>query len=182
MKLLFKNTTTYSQQIYDDFLNFHTKEFSFKYHLSSLVTSMVIVFLIMIYAQNRYYGLAIILCACLTAFIWWRYFYPTKRIKKEYHSDKIAKQQAFTFYFYNKYFKVYTQKKYSIIHFRDLYKIFETDTFFYLYLDNDHSFLLDKSGFQKGTSVEFSNFVKNTYPFKYKLDKEKMNPKNKNQK
>lgn len=122
----------------------------------------------MLYAQNNYYGLAVILCACLTSFILWRYFHPIEKIKKEYHSDKIAKQQTFTFSFYNKYFKVYTKKQYSIIRFRELYKIFETDTFFYLYLNNEHSFLLDKTGFQKGTCLEFREFIKKKCPFKYK--------------
>ena len=92
---------------------------------------------------------------------------------KDYHSDKITKEQSFTFSFYDKYFKVYTKKEYSIIYYREIYKIFETDTFFYLYLDSSHSLLLDKSGFKKGTPLDFRNFIKKKCPFKYKLAKNK---------
>ncbi len=173
MKLLFKNTTTYSKHIYNDFLKFHTKKFSFKYHLFSLVVSMLILFLIMLYVQNHYYGLAVIFCACLTSFILYRYFHPIEEVKKDYQSDKITKEQSFTFSFYDKYFKVYTKKEYSVIYYREIHKIFETDTFFYLYLDSRHSLLLDKSGFKKGTPVAFRNFIKKKCPFKYKLDKDK---------
>ncbi len=171
MKLLFKNITTYSQDIYDEFLNFHSRKFSFKYHLVSLMISMLILFLIMLYIQNHYYELAVIFCACLTSFILYRYFSPIEEVSKDYHSDKITKQLSFTFSFYNKYFKVYTKKRYSVIPYRKLYKIFETDTFFYLYLDNRHSFIVDKSGFKKGTPIAFRDFIKKKCPFKYKLDK-----------
>ena len=134
---------------------------------------MLILFLIMSYVQNHYYELAIICCACLTSFILYRYFHPIEEVKKEYQSDKITKEQSFTFSFYDKYFKIYTKKEYSVIYYREIHKIFETDTFFYLYLDNRHSFLLDKSGFKKGTPITFRGFIKKKCPFKYKLDKDK---------
>ena len=129
---------------------------------------MLIIFLIMLYVKNHYYGLAIIFCACLTSFILYRYFHPIEEVKKEYQSDKIVKEQRFTFNFYNKYFKIYTKKEYSIVPYRELHKIYETDTFFYLYLDNKHSLLLDKSGFKKGTPFAFRDFIKKKCPFKYK--------------
>ena len=94
-----------------------------------------------------------------------------EEVNKDYHSDKITKEQSFTFSFYNTYFKVFTKREYSVIYYRELYKIFETDTFFYLYLDNRHSLLLDKSGFKKGTPITFRDFIKKKCPFKYKLDK-----------
>ena len=171
MKLLFKNTTTYSKHIYDDFLSFYSIKLSFKYHLFSFVISMLILFLIILYVQNHYYELAVIFCACLTSFILYRYFHPIEEVNQDYHSDKITKEQSFTFLFYDHYFKINTKRQYSIVYYRKLYKIFETDTFFYLYLDNRHSFLLDKSGFKKGTPLDFRNFIKKKCPFKYKLDR-----------
>lgn len=173
MKLLFKNTTTYSKHIYDDFLNFHSKKFALKYHIVSFAISMLIIFLIMLYIQNHYYGLAIIFCACLTSFILYRYFHPIEEVTQEYHSNKITQKQSFTFCFYKNYFKIYTKKEYSIVHYRKIYKIFETDTFFYIYLDRRHSLLMDKSGFKKGTPLAFRTFIKKKCPFKYKLDKTK---------
>lgn len=129
---------------------------------------MLILFLIMLYVKNHYYGLAVIFCACLTSFILYRYFHPIEEVKNEYHSDKITKEQTFTFSFYDKYLKIYTKKEYSIVYYRELHKIFETNTFFYLYLDSTHSLLLDKSEFKKGTPLAFRNFIKKKCPFKYK--------------
>lgn len=123
----------------------------------------------MLYVQNHYYGLAVIFCACLTSFILYRYFHPIEEVKKDYHSDKITKEQSFTFSFYDKYFKVYTKKEYSVIYYREIHKIFETDTFFYLYLDSRHSLLLDKSGFKKGTPVAFRNFSKKKMSFQIQI-------------
>ena len=56
---------------------------------------------------------------------------------------------------------------------KDLYKIFETNEFFYLYLDSRHSLILDKSGFTKGTPTEFKDFIKKKCPLKYRYDKVK---------
>lgn len=168
LNILFKNVTKYSKKVYDEFLQFHAKKFSFKYHLFSIAVSMLILFCVMLHIQYHNYGIAIIFCAILTSFIIWRYFYPIAEVKEDYQSEKVTKQKAFTFTFYQKRFKVYSNMRYSFVKYTDLYKIFETDTFFYLYLDSRHSFLLDKSGFKKGTPSEFRDFIKKKCPFKYK--------------
>lgn len=171
MKLLFKNITTYSQNVYDIFLKFHAKKFSFRYHTFSLMISMLLFFLIMLHVQYHDYGIALIFCACLTAFILWRYFHPIEEVRNDYHSEKVINEHVFTFSFYDTYFKVFSKEEYSIIAYKDLYKIFETDSFFYLYLNHSHSLLLDKYGFKEGNSLEFSAFIKKKCPFKYKLEK-----------
>lgn len=134
---------------------------------------MLILFFIMLYVKYDHYGIAIIFCACLTSFLLWRYFHPIEEVKKDYNSDKITREKSFTFSFYHKYFKVYSKGVYSIVYYKNLYKIFETDTFFYLYLDSRHSLILDKSGFTKGTPTEFKDFIKKKCPLKYRYDKVK---------
>ena len=171
MVLLFKNTTKYSKDIYNIFLEFHKKKFSFRYNLLSIAISMLILCFIILHIQYHHYGIAIIFCACLTSFILYRYFHPIEEVRKDYNSDKITQENSFTFSFYDRYLKVYSKMKYSIIKYKDLYKIFETDKFFYLYLDNSHSLLLDKSGFKKGTPIEFRNFIKKKCPLKYSKQK-----------
>lgn len=132
---------------------------------------MLILFFIMLYVQYHHYGIALIFCACLTAFILWRYFHPIEEVRNDYQSEKVTNEHVFTFSFYDTYFKVFSEEEYSMIAYKDLYKVFETDAFFYLYLDHSHSLLLDKSGFKKGNSLEFSDFIKKKCPFKYKLEK-----------
>ena len=168
MNLLFKNVTKYSKEVYDEFLKFHSKKFSFRYNLFSLAISMLLLFLMMLHISYNNYGIAVIICACLTAFILYRYFQPIEEVRNEYNSEKITKKTSYTFSFYEKYFKIYAKREYSKIYYKDLYKIFETNEFFYLYLDKRHSLLLDKNGFQRGTCLEFKNFIKKKCPFKFK--------------
>ncbi len=168
MNLLFKNVTKYSKEVYDEFLKFHSKKFSFRYNLFSLAISMLLLFLMMLHISYNNYGIAVIICACLTAFILYRYFQPIEEVRNEYNSEKITKETSYTFSFYEKYFKIYAKREYSKIYYKDLYKIFETNEFFYLYLDKRHSLLLDKNGFQRGTCLEFKNFIKKKCPFKFK--------------
>lgn len=168
LNLLFKNVTKYSKEVYDEFLKFHSKKFSFRYNLFSLAISMLLLFLMMLHISYNNYGIAVIICACLTAFILYRYFQPIEEVRNEYNSEKITKETSYTFSFYEKYFKIYAKREYSKIYYKDLYKIFETNEFFYLYLDKRHSLLLDKNGFQRGTCLEFKNFIKKKCPFKFK--------------
>ncbi len=168
MNLLFKNVTKYSKEVYDEFLKFHSKKFSFRYNLFSLAISMLLLFLMMLHISYNNYGIAVIICACLTAFILYRYFQPIEEVRNEYNSEKITKETSYTFSFYEKYFKIYAKREYSKIYYKDLYKIFETNEFFYLYLDKRHSLLLDKNGFQRGTCLEFKNFIKKKCPFKFR--------------
>ncbi len=168
MNLLFKNVTKYSKEVYDEFLKFHSKKFSFRYNLFSLAISMLLLFFMMLHISYNNYGIAVIICACLTAFILYRYFQPIEEVRNEYNSEKITKETSYTFSFYEKYFKIYAKREYSKIYYKDLYKIFETNEFFYLYLDKRHSLLLDKNGFQRGTCLEFKNFIKKKCPFKFR--------------
>ncbi len=168
MNLLFKNVSKYSKEVYDEFLKFHSKNFSFRYNLFSLAISMLLIFFIMLHIRYNNYGITVIICACLTSFILYRYCYPIEEVRNEYNSEEIAKEISYTFSFYEKYFKIHAKREYYKIYYKDLYKIFETNKFFYLYLDKRHSFLLYKNGFQKGTSLEFKNFIKKKCPFRFR--------------
>ena len=58
--------------------------------------------------------------------------------------------------------------QYSKVRYFKLYKIFETTDFFYLYIDKEHAFLIDKNGFTFGSAEEFSKFIHKKCLFKYK--------------
>ena len=57
------------------------------------------------------------------------------------------------------------------IYYFKLYKVFETQDYFYLYLDEDTAFLVSKSGFKIGTPKDFSEFIKKKCIFKYSKEK-----------
>lgn len=160
LKILFKNKTKYTKATYDKFLAFHSKKYHFTY---TLYTALVIAFILFgLILQIRYHNftLAIVLCCGMTAFILWRFFRPISDVSKEYKSEKIKNEKEFTFTFYEPFFIIENEKEFSKIKYYQLHKIFETNDFFYLYIDKTHSFLLDKSCFKKNNPSDFSIFIK----------------------
>ena len=159
LEILFKNKTTYSKEAYDDFLFFHRKKFGNKYKIYNIFVIALILFCIVYLVGYRHYNSAIIFCLFLVGFIYWRFFKPIIDVSKEYKSDKICKSASFIFSFYEKFFTVESNNHISKIKYHNLYKIFETDSFFYLYVDKTHSFLLNKSTFTKGNCENFRIFI-----------------------
>lgn len=168
MKLLFKNKTKYTEEIYNKFLNFHSNHYRYSYTLYTAIISFFILFFIFIQLKIHNVSISFILCIILTAFILWRIFHPIFEVSKEYTSDKIQNEQEYIFKFYEKYFTVEDNCSISNTKYSDLYKIFETEEFFYLYVDRTHSLLLAKTSFLKGDSDEFSNFIQKKCWYKYK--------------
>lgn len=160
LKLLFKNTTKYSTEIYDEFLVFHSKKFSFRYNLFSFLISMIFLFFIILHIEYHNIEISFLLCIALTGFIVWRYFKPIKEVEKDKNSKQVVEETVFTFLFYEKFFRIYSKSNYCRIYYNSLYKTFETDSFFYIYLDHSHALLVDKSGFKKGSVEDFSKFMK----------------------
>ena len=88
-------------------------------------------------------------------------------IKKKKEKKKKQKNKEFTFFFYEKYIKIKCKRQFERMHYFEIKKIFETEENFFLYLDKKHSLILDKDGFDVGTSEGFSEFIKRRCPFKY---------------
>ena len=110
--------------------------------------------------------LAFIFILTLICFLLWRIFHPIKEVKDEFESKKIQKESTFIFRFYKKYFTISDSNNFEKIKYWKLYKIYETNDFFYLYINKDHAFLLEKNTFTKGDISTFYIFVKRKIWFK----------------
>ena len=170
LKALFKNKTAYSKKIYDRFLEFHRNKFGFKYKLYNIIVIGTILACIVYSVGYKAYTTSVVFCIILVIFIIWRSLKPVAEVSKDYNSDKVKKSTIYTFNFYDKYFTVQDKKTVSKIKYYKLYRLFQTKDFFYLYIDKSHAFLIDKSGFFKGNSVDFYKFIK-TRNFKLLLSK-----------
>lgn len=170
LKALFKNKTAYSKEIYDRFLEFHRNKFGFKYKLYNIIVIGIILACIVYSVGYKAYTTSVVFCIILVIFIIWRFLKPVAEVAKDYNSDKVKKSTIYTFNFYDKYFTVQDKKTVSKIKYYKLYRLFQTKDFFYLYIDKSHAFLIDKSGFFKGNSVDFYKFIK-TRNFKLLLSK-----------
>lgn len=166
MKILFKNTTQYSNQVYSDFLIFHNELYGFKYHATTLLITFLFAFCFVLHVKssNTIYAIGFLLAIVL--FLAWRVFHPVFITKKEYKKDQIAKSYTYTFTFYEDYFEIRHKKEFDKRRYK-LYKVFETNRYFYLYVNHDYSYLIDKQNFEIGTCEEFSNFMKKKFPLKY---------------
>jgi len=172
LKILFKNVTKYDKEIYTDFLKFHQKVFGLKY---SLYTAFIIgLLLILVAMQIRIHNIdiAIILCFVITGFFLWRYLHPASEVSKEFNSEKIQDKKEFTFTFYEKIIKIRENDKLEtyVINYKELYRVYETKDFFYIYTDSRHSLLININSFIIGNSDDFSKFIKKKCKFKYKIN------------
>ena len=166
MKPLFKNTTQYNSEIYDEFLKFHEKKFHFTFTIYNIFVIAFLLFCIIYQISRHNSFVAIFICFLLTGFILWRNLHPAKEVRDTYQSNVIQKEQKFTFAFYPKHLKISNMMQYQTIKYSKLYRIYETPTFFYLYIDRSHSYLLDKNKFLIGTPEEFKIFMKKKCFFK----------------
>lgn len=169
LKTLFENTTKYSKDVYNKFIAFHSKKYHFTYVAYTALVAALILFCLILQVKYHNFTIAIVFCCGLTFFILWRFFKPISEVSKEYKSDKIQNEKEFTFKFYNNFFTVEDNKEYIKMNYFQLYKVFETHDFFYLYIDKKHSFLIEKSKFKNNDSSLFSSFIKRKCWWKYKL-------------
>lgn len=166
-KLLFKNSTQYSKKLYDDFTRFHNEKNSPSYDAFTIFILILLVYCIFATIKAKVIPLAITFIITFLIFIGYRLFGPIYLYKKESKKKAITKEQTFKFYFYDTYFKVRDNLDYDKITYFKLYKVYETEKYFYLYLTKKYSFIVDKAFFTQGTAEEFSNFIKSKMKFKY---------------
>ena len=160
MKILFKNKTKYTKEIYEKYLQFHQNKFGNKYTFITIVTILLLCFCIITNLKYSNYFTGFLLLIILSIFCFYRFFYPTKKVEKELKTDKFKNEKEFTFTFYEKFFVISDKKNSEKIKYWKLHRVYETEDFFYLYINKDHAFLLDKTTFTKGNTSEFLKFLK----------------------
>lgn len=160
MKILFKNKTKYTKDVYKKYLEFHQEKFGRKYTFTTIVIILLLSFCIITNLIYKNYPTACLLIIALISYCFYQFFYPVKKIQKELKTEKFEKEQTFTFKFYEKYFSISNNKQIEEIKYWKLYKVYESKEFFYLYIDKEHAFLLNKSTFVKGNPEDFFKFIK----------------------
>lgn len=166
MKILYKNKTKYTKNTYQKYLQFHQNKYGNQYIFTTILTIMLLVFCIITNIKYSSYFTSFLLILALIGFCFYRFFYPIKLVKREIKTEKFEKEKTFTYCFYENFFTVSDRNFFDKIKYWKLYKVFETDDFFYLYINKDHAFLLDKSCFIKGNVSNFLKFMKKKTWFK----------------
>ena len=166
MKILFKNTTEYTKENYNQFIKFHKEKFEKKTLLKIVFTGLCLLYILianLLYKNWKFFGIFLIFALLAYG------LYKLKISIQIKDKNKIIKsKKKFTFIFYEGFIKVKCGRKFERIRYFELYKIFKTDDYFFLYTDEQHSLILSKKGFEIGTPEEFDSFIKNKCPFKYR--------------
>lgn len=160
MEKLFENTTTYTSSVYAEFVKFHNKKYNLKYNLYTLFMLFLIVFCMVLQFLYSNITLGILFVLFMVAFLFWRVFHPYFFVKKEANSSKVTKQMKNTYSFYNNYFEIKNDADDVKLPYYKLYKVFETENYFYLYINKNYSFVLAKDSFSLGNVDEFYGFMK----------------------
>lgn len=162
MKVLFKNTTRYTKENCNNFIKFHTNKYGKKELIRMLLATLMILYILIFNIVYKNWLLVLGLIA-LGGIV-----YLITNYRNEKKAKKKSKVKEFSFYFYEKYIKIKYRKEFERLTYFNLHKIFETEQYFYLYVDEKSSLILNKDGFEIGTPEEFSKFIKGKCPLKYK--------------
>lgn len=162
MKILFKNTTKYTKENCNNFVEFHSRKYGKKELTKIILITLCIIYILIfnIIYKNWLLILGVIAIGII--------IYLIQNIKLEKDKKTRKKVKEFTFYFYENYIKIKYRRQFERLKYFQIHKIFETDEYFFLYLDEKSSLILSKEGFEVGRPKEFSKFIKNKCPLKYK--------------
>lgn len=162
MKVLFKNTTKYTKENCDSFLEFHTNKYGKR---ELLKVGLIGICILYIFIFNIIYkNWLLVLGAIFLAGI----IYLIEKNKSAKQKKSRKKVKEFTFYFYEKHIKIKYRREFERLKYFQIHKVFETDKYFFIYLDEKSSLILNKEGFEIGTAKGFSKFIKGKCPLKYK--------------
>lgn len=166
IKKLFINKTTYTPEVYSNFLEFHNKTYNFSYILYTVFWTILLLFCIILAFGSSLRLQGVIISGILVCFIIYRIVRPKLIVNNELKSDKFSENNINTFTFYDKEFHISNKNgsfnyKYILIR-----KVFETSDYFYLYVSKENAFLVDKNTFSLGNSEDFGKFIKSKCRYK----------------
>lgn len=168
MKPLFENQTTLSKNVYIELLNFQQRKFGLQYIAYTAIFALLFILLISFLFANHYFAHGLIIFIIFSCFLAYQFIQPTQKNTKEFHSDKVQHNLVNTYSFYEKYFVVKNRMGNDKISYYKLYRVFETENYFYFYLDKTNILVLEKSGFLLGTIQDFEKFMKRKMWFRFK--------------
>ncbi len=168
MKILFKNKTKYSEELYTKYCIFHNETNFFFAKMYNIIIVGLLIFLLVVQTKNHNYDIIILIGLSITLFILWRLFYPIYLGRKEISSEKITSQKEYYFTFYDNYFTIENDKYITKVKYNKLFRVRITDEYSYLYTDRRYSYILDNNGFTYGSLITFKSFMHKKCGWKYK--------------
>ena len=168
MDEIYLNKTKTTQKEYDEFLKICQKEYGMSENLYTVFYLVFFGFCMVMAFKTGEKLLGIALLMGLAIYMAYKFVRPIKIINKQKNNNKITKNYTNTYKFYKNYFTVENPDGNAQTLYLKIYRVVETNTHFYIYISREVAFIVAKKGFEKGTSEEFSAFIKKKIWNKYR--------------
>lgn len=172
MEILFKNITTLDKEEYIELVKFHGRKNNLKYYSYTAFMSLIIIVGIAYQIYFKNYTSLLLLVLLLLAFLGYRIIAPYKKTEKEINGEKVSGNLVNTYIFYEKNFVVENRYGKDTIKYRKLFKVYENNNAFYLYITKENVFIVEKNKFEIGTAENFKKFLSQKIGYKFKKSKD----------
>lgn len=154
MEPLYKSNTKYTFEEYKKF-NYAITTVINKMHVKTVIVVLMFVLLAYMYMKQSMYATTImLLCAAIFPFLF--YITINNNIMKTYNSNKAMKDLDVEFEFYKDYCLYRCKLGETKLEYKDLYKIIETKTNFYLMLAKNQGIIIKK----ENCNEDLQKFIK----------------------
>lgn len=185
MEPIFKNSTEYTNKLYNEYISFYRKKFG----KNEILIGILAIFLTINIAIKGFeilgwmsilVWLGIIGIISLCQVFREKIQVLVTKITKESYSYIIRRKNKNVIYnFYNSFFEAKYNGEQDRVSYLKLRKVFELEDRYYLCINKNSSFIVLKSGFTKGESSDFSDFIKSKGNYRVKKVKSKTKSKSK---
>lgn len=168
MKILFKNTTTLNKDEYIELIKFHGKKNNLKYYSYTAVMALILIIGMSYQIVLKNYISLLLLALIFIGFLAYRFLSPYKKAEKEMNGEKLQGNLTNTYIFYDKNFIVKNKYGKDNLKYRKIFKVYENDNVFYLYISKEDVFIIEKNNFEIGSSSEFKKFISKKVGYKFR--------------
>lgn len=168
MKILFKNVTTLNKGEYMELIRFHGKKNNFKYYLYTAIMGLILIIGISYQIILRNYISLALLSLILIGFLAYRFIEPYRKAEKEMKGEKLQGNLINTYIFYDKNFVIKNIYGKDNFKYRKLFRVYENENVFYLYINKEDVFIVSKDKFEIGDSYKFKEFISQKVGYKFR--------------
>lgn len=168
MEILFKNITTLNENEYKELIKFHGKKNNFKYYLYTAVMGLILIIGMSYQIVLKNYISLTLLALIFIGFLAYRFIEPYRKAEKEIKGEKVQGNLVNTYIFYDKNFVIKNKYGKDTLKYRKLFKVYDNDNVFYLYISKEDVFIIEKDKFEIGNSDKFKEFIHKKVGYKFK--------------
>lgn len=168
MEILFKNVTTLNKDEYIELIKFHGHKNNFKYYLYTAIMGLILIIGMSYQIILRNYISLTLLALIFIGFLAYRFIEPYRKAEKEMKGEKVQGNLVNTYIFYDKNFVIKNKYGKDTLKYRKLFKVYDNDNVFYLYISKEDVFIIEKDKFEIGNSDKFKEFIHKKVGYKFK--------------